>query len=274
MDIEQANATKPARGESSDSAYELFILALTLFSLLMVAAYFLLPLTEATKKVLLWIDLPISFTFLADCFHSLHGARNRRAYLKWGWLDFLGSVPLLLPLRIARLRRLIQAWRTLRRHPLRVVGQHLDQNRAQSAALIMLFLSFVVLTTATAAVLEFENDVPEANIQTARDALWWSIVTMSTVGYGDFYPSTIGGRLAALVLMGVGVGIYGVLASYLAHFFLPRTPHDAGFPEPAGFQDPEGIKAELEAVNARLEAIQAMLDDRAPPPGDSGTRPG
>jgi voltage-gated potassium channel len=150
------------------------------------------------------------------------------------------------------------------------VGKDLDQNRARSAALFMALLVIVVLPTATVAVLGFESEVPEANIQSGPDALWWSIVTMSTVGYGDFYPSTPGGRLAALMLMTVGIGIYGVLTSYLASLFLPQSDD-----EDARSYDPDGIKAELEAVSARLDAIQALLADRPPPrSGDSGPAPG
>jgi voltage-gated potassium channel len=264
--MDQTNETRSARAEENDTVYELFIAVLAIFSLLMLAAYYLLPVTEATKEALLWVDLLISLIFLADFFRSLRRAPDKWAYLKWGWLDFLGSIPLILPLHLARLWRLIRAWRILRQEGWRQVGEDLDQNRAKSAALLMALLVIVVLPTATVAVLGFESDVPEANIQSGNDALWWSIVTMSTVGYGDFYPSTAGGRLAALTLMTVGIGIYGVLTSYLAQLFLPQSDD-----EDARSYDPDGIKAELEAVSARLDAIQAMLGDLAPPPGEPGT---
>ena len=132
--MNQTNAPKPAQREPSDSIYELFILALTVFSLLMVAVYFLLPLTEATRQALLWIDVPISLIFLADSFRSLRRAPDKRAYLKWGWLDFLGSIPLILPLRLARLRRLAQAWRNLHTQGLSQVGD--DLNRTAPKALL------------------------------------------------------------------------------------------------------------------------------------------
>jgi voltage-gated potassium channel len=269
MHMDETKATEPAVREPSDSVYELFILALTVFSLLMVAADFLLPLNKATKQALLWLDVPISLIFLADAFRSLRHASDRRAWLKWGWLDFLGSIPLILPLRLARLRRLAEAWRTLRSQPSRKLIADLDRNRAQSAALFIVFLAIVVLTTATINVLYFESKAPEANIQSGHDALWWSIVTMSTVGYGDFFPSTAGGRLAALTLMTVGIGIYGVLTSYLAQFFLPRSPDDESAPDLAS------VQAQLDAVNAQLDAIQALLADRPPPhPGSPGPAPG
>jgi voltage-gated potassium channel len=145
------------RSQKRESIYLLFIVALTVFSLPMVASYYLLPLTQPTKEVLLWIDVPISLIFLGDSVACLRRAPNKAAYLKWGWLDFLGSVPLILPLRVARLRPLIRAWRTLRLRRLRQVGQDLDENLAQSAALITVLLAIVVLTTATVAVLEFES---------------------------------------------------------------------------------------------------------------------
>jgi voltage-gated potassium channel len=264
--MDQTNATKPAGPEPADNVYELFILILTLFSLLMLAAYYLLPISQATKESLLWVDLLISLIFLADFLRSLRRAPDKWAYLKWGWLDFLGSIPLILPLHLARLWRLVRAWRILRKEGWSQVGEDLDQNRAKSAALLMALLVIIVLPTATVAVLGFESDVPEANIQSGNDALWWSIVTMSTVGYGDLYPSTAGGRLAALTLMTVGIGIYGVLTSYLAHFFLPQDSDDTAS------LDLAGIRAELDAVNERLNAIQATLSmgDRAPAPRKAG----
>jgi len=266
--MDQPTATRRTRRDASNGIYELFIVALTVFSLAMATTYFLFSLTEATKDALLTIDVVISLIFLADSFGSLRRAPDKRAYLKWGWLDFLGSIPLILPLRIARLARLVRAWRTLRLRRLSQVGEDLDQNRAESAALITVFLAIVVLTTAIIAVLEFESKVPQANIRSGGDAFWWAIVTLATVGYGDYYPVTLWGRIAAVALMTMGVGIFGVLASYLANLFLPTTLDDDGVPDLAE------IKAELAALNTRLDAIQAMLGDEAPPCSeDTGAKP-
>lgn len=254
--------------DGDNGVYELFIVALTIFSLAVVVAHYLLPLTAATTQALLWIDLPISLIFLADSFRSLRRAADKRAYLKWGWLDFLGSVPLVLPLRITRLARVARAVRTLRLRRLRQVGDDLEQDRAGSAALITVFLAIVVLTTATVAVLEFESKVPQGNIRSAGDAFWWAIVTLATVGYGDYYPVTNWGRVAAVALMTMGVGIYGVLASYLANLFLPRS---VDMPKAA---DLDALRAELAAMNARLDAMQAMLGDGArSAPDDGGQDP-
>ncbi len=263
--MNQAKVMKPTQPDASNAIYDLFIVALTIFSFTIVAAYYLLPLTGATRQALLWIDLPISLIFLADSFGSLRRAPDRRAYLRWGWLDFLGSIPLVLPLRIARLARLVRAWRTLRLQRLSQVGEDLERNRAESAALITVFLAIVVLTTATVAVLEFESEVPQANIRSAGDAFWWAFVTLATVGYGDYYPITSWGRIAAVALMTMGVGIFGVLASYLANLFLPSSGDN-------GTEDLAGIKAELAALNMRLDAVQTILGDQALPGPDDASK--
>ncbi len=70
------------------------------------------------------------------------------------------------------------------------------------------------------AVVYFEADAPNANITTGGDAVWWAFVSITTVGYGDKYPVTEGGRVSAFFVLAAGVGLFGVLSGYLANFFL------------------------------------------------------
>ena len=73
------------------------------------------------------------------------------------------------------------------------------------------------------AVLHFESQNSTANLINAADVLWWSIVTMSTVGYGDFYPVTIGGRFMAVLLMFCGIGLFAMLAGVFADMLRTAT---------------------------------------------------
>ena len=68
--------------------------------------------------------------------------------------------------------------------------------------------------------LAFEEHAPGATIHTFGDALWWSIVTVTTVGYGDKYPVSAGGRGVAVVLMITGIGLVGVLSASVASYFV------------------------------------------------------
>ena len=76
--------------------------------------------------------------------------------------------------------------------------------------------------------LQFESHSADANITTGGDALWWAIVTITTVGYGEFFPVTAAGRVTGVFVMFAGVGIIGALASILASVLIlrpsPRRP--------------------------------------------------
>jgi voltage-gated potassium channel len=79
-------------------------------------------------------------------------------------------------------------------------------------------------------VLAAEARADNANILTASDALWWSYVTVTTVGYGDRFPVTTSGRVVGVAMLTIGVGLFGVLTGFLANAFLApkRTAPDQG----------------------------------------------
>ena len=70
------------------------------------------------------------------------------------------------------------------------------------------------------AIFNLEMASPDRNIKTPSDALWWSVVTITTVGYGDRYPVTDGGRIVASVLMIAGVGLFGTFTGFVASMFV------------------------------------------------------
>src|SRR5215813_3954857 len=73
----------------------------------------------------------------------------------------------------------------------------------------------------------FERHAPGSNIHTVRDAVWWSFVTVTTVGYGDFYPVTTGGRVTACFIMGTGLLTLAVLTAQVASSFVAQAPRRA-----------------------------------------------
>ena len=79
----------------------------------------------------------------------------------------------------------------------------------------------------SAAVLNAERFARGANIHTVGDALWWSLVTVTTIGYGDKYPVTAEGRLLAAVLLIFGIGMIASLTGYFASWMLKLTTSDS-----------------------------------------------
>ena len=91
---------------------------------------------------------------------------------------------------------------------------------AQNTLLFTLIIALILIFTIALLVLKAEQSNPHANITTYTNAVWWAFVTITTVGYGDYYPVTNLGRILALILMFSGLGIIGVLSSYLASMFI------------------------------------------------------
>ena len=132
-------------------------------------------------------------------------------------------------LRVFRLERVI---RLLRAYGIKNVGRSLIQDRAGSALLTLLLMGILVLEFGSLEILHIEQDAPGANITTASDALWYTIVTISTVGYGDRYPVTNDGRIVGSFIIIVGVGIFGTFTGYLANLFLSPSKKRSAAPAP------------------------------------------
>ncbi len=87
------------------------------------------------------------------------------------------------------------------------------------AALIMIWIAAV-------AILSVERPAPGANIVNFGDAVWWAFVTITSVGYGDFYPITGRGRFVAVLLMCAGVAVVGIVTATLASWILEKAAAD------------------------------------------------
>jgi voltage-gated potassium channel len=200
--------------------FDLFILALTLFSTINIL-WLIAPLNEQLTNVVLIVDVIYSFFFMTDFFLRLYRAPTKSAYFVGdrGWIDFLGSLPLPY-IRILRIVRVIREYRPVQRLGPGGVWKRLKGDLAGSALLVAVFLTIIVLQYASMAILWVEGNNAEANIHTASDAVWWSYVTVTTVGYGDKFPVTNYGRLVGVALLSIGVGLFGVITGFLANTFL------------------------------------------------------
>jgi voltage-gated potassium channel len=204
-----------------------------------------------------------------------------------GWLDLLGSIPSFgifqigALLRLAHLSRLARITRLLRGQAGKDLVIDVPKNRGQYATFITILMAGVVLSVARILVLEFESRSPDTNIRSGGDAIWWGLVTITTVGYGDFYPVTLMGRITGISVMFAGIGIIGALASILASLLVaPSTPNEPA-PEAAatdtvpapgttatGATATGSVAEELAAIRAELAALrQTLADEHAAPAG-------
>ena len=271
---EQRAADQPAK---KLTAYDLVIGILAIFSLVILIIPIVVQLPPTAADTLFTLENALCVIFFADFLRSLVRAPNKWGYfLKGGgWLDLLGSIPFgkLAIFRFARLFRIARVLRTLKGNDFRKM---LTGRLAQNTLLFTLALALILVFTIAWLVLAAEQNAPGANITKYQNAVWWAFVTITTVGYGDYYPVTNLGRFWALILMFAGLGIIGVLSSYLASTFISlqrrrearRRGRNENGENNDGDEKHEGndedetsnLEAELAAMKEELAAIKQLLE--------------
>jgi len=260
-------ANRPAR---KITTYDLVIGLLAIFSLIILIPLYFGNLSPENKEVLTILEDSLCVIFLFDFFRSLRLASNKWGYfLKGGgWLDLLGSLPFsaFAIFRVARLFRIIRLLRKMTGGELRRI---LTRRLAQSTLLFTLVIALFLIFTISWIVLRAEQNAPGANIKTYHEAVWWAFVTITTVGYGDYYPVTGVGQSMAIILMFFGLGIIGVLSSFLASTFISLQSRRKAKVEGEKQNDEDedndedetsNLEAELAAMKAELAAIKQLLE--------------
>jgi voltage-gated potassium channel len=272
----QTNASPKPKSNS----YTIFIFVLTIISLVVMVVMLLPTLSDETVKVLSFYDNLICVIFLIDFFNNLRNSPKKSDYFikDRGWLDLLGSIPSLGLFtnagkyaglfRLARLSRLARIARLMKGGGKEALIKDVLANRSRYTGFITILMTIIVLTTCSVLVLQFESKSPDANIKTGWDALWYAVVTITTVGYGDRYPVTVLGRISGIFIMFAGVGIIGVLASILSSILVgaPSTPEEeeapATMPALPAENELAAIKNELAEIHRLLEKISVEKETK------------
>jgi len=205
-----------------------------------------------------YFDWVVCAIFLFDFVLQFRRAPNKLQYMKVGWIDLLASIPTVDFLRWGRLMRVLRILRVLRamRGGYKIWSLLLANkgNATGSAAITILLL----LAFSTISILIVEQG-PDVNISTPEDALWWSFTTVTTVGYGDRYPTTTEGRMIAVVLMMAGIGLLGSFTALIASYFIGNQEEEDDAREQREFQT---LEAKIDSLEQSVAALRAMLENR------------
>jgi voltage-gated potassium channel len=252
--------TKRNTDDKRISIYALCIALLAITSFINFLIITFVPLPASIKQILTEFDYGVALIFLVDFLFRLLRAPKKLEYMRtWGWLDMLSAVPIPF-FSIFRIVRVIRVAIMLRKMRLKDVERSITKHPARSTIIATGFLAFLVMVSGSAVMLAVEKGDPSANIRTGGDALWWAIVTMATVGYGDKYPVTGWGRITATIVMAVGVVIFGVLSSYLASTFISSNEAQAKEAMIATLkEDLDTIKADAAASREHLNQMEAEM---------------
>jgi voltage-gated potassium channel len=177
-----------------------------------------------------------------------YGARLALAPQRWQFIrgnlfDLAVIVlPLFRPLRLLRLVTLV-----------RVLNRQTSMALRGRVAVYITASSTLLVLCAALAVLDAEQKSPDANITTFPDALWWATTTVTTVGYGDRFPTTTEGRWVAAGLMLAGIALLGLVTATLAHWFVDQVRHS----EETTQSEVEDLVREVTRLREQIEVLTA-----------------
>lgn len=241
-----------ARLESYEDRTSVLMVVLALVYLGIYSAQVLIyPMPAATSRTLTVVSLVIWAAFAVDLGVRVYLAPRRWAYLLRHPIDVLAVI--VPAFRSLRVLRVITADQWLVRRGARLAG-------GRTAAAIVLAVAFLAFVGALA-VLDAERGAPGATIQNFGDAIWWSFVTMSTVGYGDTFPVTGQGEVVAVGMMLVGIGLLGVVSGTLASGFIARLEGEQASDMQELIAKMDGLHEELTVVRRELSALRAGVSD-------------
>lgn len=228
--IEILDGTHPRVGR----AVALAIYGLICVSAVVIALETMPSLSPAMNTILVTTEIVILSVFVIEYVLRLSCSAQplHYAFSFWGIVDFLAIVPaliFLMPdfatirairlLRLLRLLKLFKANRALDR-----ITRALDGTKAEFA--IFFFIACVALYLASVGIYHFEHQAQPDGFSSIPESLWWAIATFTTVGYGDVYPITVGGRIFTGVIMLIGIGIIAVPAGLVTAALTEAAPTD------------------------------------------------
>ncbi|MBX3440819.1 MAG: ion transporter [Planctomyces sp.] len=204
----------------SGRVFELFSEGLIIVWLVSYAVGTFPELSSGMQRSLALIEIVVVATFTLEYAARLYVADDRLAYFRsgWGLIDLIAIAPFYLSLasefRSLRVLRLLRLFRILKlaRYNGALQRLHRAWSLAKDEFLMFMFIAVLLLFISATGIYHFEHEAQPDKFRSIVDCLWWAVATLSTVGYGDLYPITGGGRFFTFLILMIGLGIVAVPA--------------------------------------------------------------
>ncbi len=219
-------------------SFALFIQLLIVLSVITFSVETLPNLKPQTKAILNSIEVFCVVVFTAEYLARIYVADNKPKFVFsfFGLIDLFAILPFYLSfgldLRSLRVLRMFRLFRLLKLVRYNRAMRHFAKAMLLAKEQIILFMgvTLVLIYFAAIGIYYFENEAQPEHFSSIFDSLWWSIVTLTTVGYGDVYPITVGGRIFTFFILLIGLGIVaiptGIISSSLTKVVEPDSEEE------------------------------------------------
>ncbi|MGL5151053.1 MAG: potassium channel family protein [Clostridium sp.] len=209
--------------------YESIMSLLALILLFSIMIEMSMDLSEDAIRNIRYIDNSVWLIYVIDYFYRLYKAKDKKQFVKYNKIDLVTIIPykifeyILSFLGVGNAHVIAKLVKVLR--VIVLIGKFGDEIKRVLKQNNFQYIIYITGSTVIigACLIAIAEDM------TFGDALWWSFVTSTTVGYGDISPSSFGGRMIAVVLMVVGIGFISMLTGNIATFFMERKKQKTSY---------------------------------------------
>jgi voltage-gated potassium channel len=215
--------------------FDYFIQFLIILSAVTFSIETLPNLSDSTREILHYIELVCVIFFTIEYLARIYVAEEKLRFVFsfFGLIDLFAILPFYLSfgvdLRSLRLMRLFRLFRLLKLVRYNRALRHFVEAMKLAKEQIVLFMgvTLILIYFSAVGIYYFENEAQPEHFSSVFDSLWWSIVTLTTVGYGDVYPITVGGKIFTFFILLIGLGIVaiptGIISSSLTKTIEDKT---------------------------------------------------
>jgi voltage-gated potassium channel len=258
---EPDSLTKESPPQPPVTTWDLVLACLSVYIIAALVVDLAMDLPEEIARVIHIVDTSLCMVFLADVVRRFVQAPSKLEFWKWGWIDLLASIPSFDSLRWGRMVSLARIFIILRAvRSGRVLLRVLKNDPARAVVALTLLCTTFVMIGCSILVLTVET-AEKSNIKTGYDALWWSLTTVTTVGYGDHFPVTPKGRIFGGLMMAVGITLYATFTAFVSAKIMELK-------QKYRHQEPDEVHEEIKALREEVRELKALLKAK-PGTGDS-----
>ncbi|MFT5214954.1 MAG: voltage-gated potassium channel [Glaciecola sp.] len=198
--------------------FAFFIQALIFLSLITFSIETLPNLKPQTRTILSVIEIFCVVIFTIEYVLRIYVADSKPKFIFsfFGLIDFLAILPFYLSfgvdLRSLRVLRFLRIFRILKLVRYNKAMNHFTRaiKSAKEEILLFVFITLMLIYFSAVGIYYFENQTQPEHFTSIFDSLWWAIITLTTVGYGDVYPITVGGKVFTFFILMIGLGIVAI----------------------------------------------------------------